>query len=166
MSYIKEYLKIIAYMLIGVVFSFSSFYLFINIFHIIELNKSYSIDINETAMVQDYYQKIDNIEKNVSNFQASSYKGTISTSKMMVVQQNIKQCATVLKSTYLEDIKEINDLTNKNKNLVAKSIKDPMDKIKIAHIFNVADEKPQQLKFILRHCNIKTKKNNWNERNK
>lgn len=106
MSYIKEYLKIIAYMLIGVVFSFSSFYLFINIFHIIELNKSYSIDINETAMVQDYYQKIDNIEKNVSNFQASSYKGTISTSKMMVVQQNIKQCATVLKSTYLEDIKE------------------------------------------------------------
>lgn len=106
MNYIKDYLKIIAYMFIGVVFSFSAFYLYINIFHIIELRKNYSIDISETAMVQDYYQKIDNIEKNISSFKAGSYKGTISTSKMMVVQQNLKQCATVLKSTYLEEIKE------------------------------------------------------------
>ena len=106
MNYIKEYLKIIAYMLIGVVFSFSAFYLFMNVFHTLELKKNYPIDISETAMVQDYYQRIDKIETNISNFQASSYKGTISTSKMMVIQQNLRQCATILKSTYLEEIKE------------------------------------------------------------
>lgn len=106
MGYIKEYLKIISYMLIGIVFSFSAFYLFINIFHSLELDKEYKVDVNETTMVKDYYKRIQTIENNVANFQISSYKGNINPSKMLVIQQNIRQCAIVLKGTYLEDIKE------------------------------------------------------------
>ena len=106
MNYIKEYLKIIAYMLIGIVFSFSAFYLFINVFHSLELEKRYSVDVDQTTMVKDYYKRIETIENNVSNFQVSSYKGTINPSKMLVIQQNIKQCAIVLKGTYLEEISD------------------------------------------------------------
>ena len=110
MNYIKEYLKIIAYMLIGIVFAFSAFYLFINIFHSLELEKTYIVDVNETTMVKDYYRRIQTIENNVSNFQVNSYKGTINPSKMLVIQQNIKQCAIILKSTYLEEIKDNNEI--------------------------------------------------------
>ena len=111
MGYIKEYFKIIAYMLIGIVFSFSAFYLFINIFHRLELEKDYSVDVSETTMVKDYYKRISTIENNVANFQVSSYQGTVNPSKMLVIQQNIKQCAVILKSTYLEEIGD-NDVIN------------------------------------------------------
>lgn len=104
MNYLKDYLKIIAYMLIGIVFAFSTFYLFINIFHYLELKKEYVIDISETAIVKDYYSRLETIEKNISNFQVNNYKGTVNPSKMLVIQQNIKQCTSIMKDTYLESI--------------------------------------------------------------
>lgn len=107
MEYIRDYLKIVSYMLIGVVFSFSAFYLFINIFHVLELEKEYYVDVSEATTIKDYYNRIQKIEANISNFSINNYKGTITPSKMLVIQENIRQCATIFKSTYLEEI--IND---------------------------------------------------------
>lgn len=115
MEYIKGYFKLMAYMIMGIVFAFSSFYLFINIFHSIELNKKVSIKVNESTVVQEYYNRITNIENNIKNFDANSYKGTdVSAGKMLVIQQNLRQCASIMKDTYLESLKEKNSIDIKD----------------------------------------------------
>ena len=128
--------------------------------------------LGKDSFVSTFSEKYDNVENNIANIGHISnthplYQNLLELTNPIESDAYIKNQELIkeLKSKFNKTndktalIKEINDLTNKNKNLVAKSIKDPMDKIKIAHIFNVADEMPQQLKFILRHCNIKTKKN-------
>ena len=128
--------------------------------------------LGKDSFISTFSEKYDNVENNIANIGHISnthplYQNLLELTNPIESDAYIKNQELIkeLKSKFNKTndktalIKEINDLTNKNKNLVAKSIKDPMDKIKIAHIFNVADEKPQQLKFILRHCNIKTKKN-------
>ena len=128
--------------------------------------------LGKDSFISTFSEKYDNVENNIANIGHISnthplYQNLLELTNPIESDAYIKNQELIkeLKSRFNKTndktilIKEINDLTNKNKNLVAKSIKDPMDKIKIAHIFNVADEKPQQLKFILRHCNIKTKKN-------
>lgn len=115
MEYIKGYFKLMAYMIMGIVFAFSSFYLFINIFHSIELNKKVSIKVNESTVVQEYYNRITNIENNIKNFDANRYKGTdVSAGKMLVIQQNLRQCASIMKDTYLESLKEKNSIDIKD----------------------------------------------------
>lgn len=128
--------------------------------------------LGKDSFISTFSEKYDNVENNIANIGHISnthplYQNLLELTNPIESDAYIKNQELIkeLKSRFNKTndktilIKEINDLTNKNKNLVAKSIKDPMDKIKIAHIFNVADEMPQQLKFILRHCNIKTKKN-------
>jgi len=106
MNFIKDYLKVISYMLIGVVFSVSSFYLFINIFHSLEINREYVVNVGETELVKNYYERIANIQANVQNFNYRTYTGTVDSTKMLTIQQNFKQCANILSDTYLEELKD------------------------------------------------------------
>ena len=128
--------------------------------------------LGKDGFISTFSEKYDNVENNIANIGHISnthplYQNLLELTNPIESDAYIKNQELIkeLKSQFNKKndktalIKEINDLTNKNKNLVAKSIKDPMDKIKVAHIFNVADGMPQQLKFILRHCSIKTKKN-------
>ena len=128
--------------------------------------------LGKDSFISTFSEKYDNVKNNIANIGHISnthplYQNLLELTNPIESDAYIKNQELIkeLKSRFNKTndktalIKEINDLTNKNKNLVAKSIKDPMDKIKIAHIFNVADEMPQQLKFILRHCSVKTKKN-------
>lgn len=128
--------------------------------------------LGKDGFISTFSEKYDNVENNIANIghisnTHSLYQNLLELTNPIESDAYIKNQELIkeLKSRFNKAndnaalIKAINDLTNKNKNLVAKSIKDPMDKIKIAHIFNLADEKYVQLKFILRHCNIKTKKN-------
>lgn len=110
MNYIKEYLKIISYILIGAVFSFSVFYLYINIFHSLELKKEYYVNMNQSTMVKDYYTRITKIENNISTFNQANYSGTIPVTKMQSIKQNLTNCSNILKNTYLEEIKNNNSI--------------------------------------------------------
>lgn len=105
MEYLKDYIKIMAYMLIGLVFAIASFYLFINVFHSLEISREYPIVMSDATLVNDYDQRIKTIEKNISTFQVSTYKGEVNSTKMMLIQQNLKQCTLILKDTYLEEIR-------------------------------------------------------------
>ena len=128
--------------------------------------------LGKDSFISTFSEKYDNVENNIANIGHISnthplYQNLLELTNPIESDAYIKNQELIkeLKSKFNKTndktalIKEINDLTNKNKNLVAKSIKAPIDKTKVAHIFNVANEMPQQLKFILRHCNIKTKKN-------
>lgn len=104
MGFIKDYLKVISYMLIGIVFSVSSFYLFINIFHSLEINREYTVDVGDTALVKNYQERLVTIENNVQNFNYRTYTGAVDSTKMLMIQQNLKQCAIILNDTYLNEI--------------------------------------------------------------
>ena len=105
MDYLRDYFKIISYMLIGLAFAVASFYLFINIYHSLEIHREYPIIMNEATLVKDYDERIKTIEKNISSFQISTYKGEVNSTKMMLIKQNLNQCVSVLKGTYLEEIR-------------------------------------------------------------
>lgn len=127
--------------------------------------------LGKDGFVSTFSEKYDNVQNNVANIGSISkthslYQDLLELTNPTESDAYIKNQELIkdLKSQFNKTndktalIKEINDLTNKNKNLVAKSVKDPIDKAKIAHIFCVADEKPQKLKYILRNCNLKNKK--------
>ena len=106
MGYFKTYFKLMAYMISGIVFAFSSFYLFINIFHSIEISKKINFDAENSSVVQDYYNSIANIEKNISGFDANRFVSNgVSPGKMLVIKENLNQCANIMKNTYLDDLK-------------------------------------------------------------
>ena len=46
MEFFKQYLKIINYTLIGLVFAFTSFYLLANGYHYLELRKDYHVELS------------------------------------------------------------------------------------------------------------------------
>ncbi len=127
--------------------------------------------LGKDGFVSTFSEKYDNVQNNIANIGSISkthslYQDLLELTNPTESDAYIKNQELIkdLKSRFNKTndktalIKEINDLTNKNKNLVAKSIKDPIDKAKIAHIFRVVDEKPQKLKYILRNCNLKNKK--------
>ncbi len=105
MEYIRGYLKIIGYVLCGLVFSFSAFYLLINIYHMIELKKEVQINIDEQPLVIDYDNGIKQIESKIANFDSTKYEGEIGTMKMLFVENSLKQCVKALKKTNLEQLR-------------------------------------------------------------
>lgn len=110
MNYVKEYLKIISYILVGAVFSFSVFYLYINIFHSLELSKKYNVNVSESTTVKSYYDRINTIENNIKSFNTATYSGTVATTKMQSIRQNLTNCVNSLKGTYLEEIRNSNSV--------------------------------------------------------
>lgn len=127
--------------------------------------------LGKDGFISTFSEKYDNVENNIANIGHISnahplYQNLLELTNPTESDAYIKNQELIkeLKSQFnrTDDktalIREINDLTNENKNLVAKSIKDPIDKTKVAHIFNVTEEKLPQLKYILRNCNQKNKK--------
>ena len=127
--------------------------------------------LGKDGFVSTFNEKYDNVQNNIVNIGQISethplYQSLLEltnpteSDKYLENQELIQKLKSQFNKTKDKSalIKEINDLTNKNKNLIAKSIKDPMDKAKVAHIFNVVDDSPQQLKYILRNCNQSNKK--------
>ncbi|MDD6223530.1 MAG: hypothetical protein PUB18_00830 [bacterium] len=111
MGYIKRYLNIISYLLLGIVFSCSSFYLFINVFHFLELNQSHLIVVADQDIVLDYDQKIHTIKSNIEVFNRDYYHGEIDSTAMLKIQQGLQQCVSILNSTYLEKVRDQSALT-------------------------------------------------------
>lgn len=92
MVFIKQYIKIISYALMGLVFSFAAFYLLINAYHYLELRKDYIDDFDNEALVLSFQEKMARVSNNISGFDANRYSGNIETSKMIVISSNLNAC--------------------------------------------------------------------------
>lgn len=92
MEFIKQYIKIINYSLLGLVFAFSSFYILNNAYHYLEVRKNYTTNFDSQALVVEMDQTLANISKNISGFNSNSYRGNISNTKMMTIHNNLKGC--------------------------------------------------------------------------
>lgn len=84
--------------------------------------------------------------------------------KYLENQENIKDLKSRFGKTQGKEkedlIREINEFTVKNKNLVANSIKDYRDKIALVQVFNMMKDNFNRLNWFLKNCNLKTKGSN------
>ena len=107
MDFLKQYIKIINYALMGLVFGFASFYILANGYHYLEIRKDYVINFDNQILVKDIQKKLDNINTNISSFNVNSYKGNISNNRMSQIHQNLKSCVVKFNNdTYKNLIKQ------------------------------------------------------------
>ena len=94
-SFIKNYLRLISYTVIGLVFLISSFYLVINYYHSEELKTT--LYISEGDLVyQSFNNKLEQLEANLNKFNS---KKTVNTSPVLSKMYNkLISCKSVLKS--------------------------------------------------------------------
>lgn len=111
MDFLKQYLKIINYALIGLVFAFASFYLLSNAYHYLEIRKDFITDFNNQPLVLDFEEKMQNVSKNISSFSTSNYKGNVNINQMQVIYYNLKACTESFKNETIKSMKEKNKIT-------------------------------------------------------
>ena len=126
--------------------------------------------LGKKDFINTFSLKIDNVENNIEKIgdiefdhplieQLLELTNPIESAKYKENEQKIKALKSKFKET--EDktslIKEINDITNANKNLVAKSIKDPIDKVKLAHVFYRMRNDEKKLRYVLNSSRSNTK---------
>lgn len=111
MEFIKQYVKIINYALIGLVFGFAWFYLLANAYHYLEIRKDHYVNLDSQPLVKEIETKLNNVMNNVSSFNTNTYKGNIPNSKMMVISQNLKSCVSSFNNDVYKDIKSKNKIS-------------------------------------------------------
>ena len=103
MEFIKKYLSIINYCLLGIIFSFTSFFIIINILHYSEISKTYSVDFNTYSITNSIENNIKKINENIDVFDMSTYNGSISVDAFNTAKLRIKECINDIKNDkYLE----------------------------------------------------------------
>lgn len=111
MDFIKQYLKIINYALMVLVFAFASFYLLSNAYHYLELRKDFYTDFDNQSLVLDIEDKMNQVTENLSVFDANTYHGNISTSQMLVVSTNLKACIDSFHNETMQNMKGKKQIT-------------------------------------------------------
>ena len=109
MEFLKQYLRIINYSIMGIIFAFSSFYVLANLYHYFEIRRDYVVNVKALPVINNINNNITSINKNIKSFNANNYKGKIPTTTMMKINQNLKTCVDSINN---ESYKEI---LNKNK---------------------------------------------------
>lgn len=105
MTFFKQYIKVVNYILIGIVFGFSSFYILINCYHYLEIRKDYYMDFASQSAISDIDKKINTINQNISNFSVNNYDGNISKNQMMTIYQNLNSCINSFNNSKYNNIK-------------------------------------------------------------
>lgn len=111
MEFFKQYLKIINYTLIGLVFAFTSFYLLANGYHYLELRKDYHVEFNSQPLVTSFENKIKTVNDNISKFNANTYQGSIPVNKMQVFYHNLKTCNDKFSNETIKNMKDKDKIT-------------------------------------------------------
>lgn len=111
MDFFKQYIKIINYALIGLVFAFASFYLLSNAYHYLEIRKDFIADFGSQPLVLDFEEKMQNVSTNISSFTTSNYSGNIPMNQMQVIYYNLKACTESFNNKTIQDMKEKDRIT-------------------------------------------------------
>jgi len=111
MEFIKQYIKIINYALIGLVFAFAGFYLLSNAYHYLEIRRDFITDFNTQPLVIDVEEKMKNVSENISSFNANNYKGTVGINQMQVIYYNLKACSESFNNETIKSMKEKDRIT-------------------------------------------------------
>ena len=111
MIFLKQYLKLISFSLMTLVFMFSSFYLFANLYHYFEIRKDFYTNFDTQSLVLNLDEKLGKIQENISSYDANTYAGSVPTNQMTLVSQNLNQCVTYFKNDYLNSMRGKNKIS-------------------------------------------------------
>ena len=102
-----EYINIFAYVIVGLVFGFSFFLLFLNFYHYKEVNTKVNISANAVDNREKTTEKLNKIKTNASLYQQSTYNGKNNIYDMNAIQIKLNSCVKIFES------EEYNNLANK-----------------------------------------------------
>ena len=111
MEFFKQYLKIINYAMMGLVFSFASFYLLSNAYHYLEIRKDLILDFNSQPLVKNLDQKVEKINENLSSFSIDNYHGDISVNQVQLIYFNLKSCVESFQNETIQSMRDKNKIT-------------------------------------------------------
>lgn len=110
-KFIIEYIRIIGYTIVGLVFAYSSFYLLINLYHSKELARTVNIEVKEDAAYVSVGNKVEQVKNNISSFSSSKYKGSIPVHYLLTIQGRIENCARQFENETFLNLKDKKSLT-------------------------------------------------------
>jgi len=108
MDIIREYFKILAYSLLGLVFAFASFYLLANLYHYLEIRKDFVTDFSKQSIIVNIEDSLDKIKNNVNKFNPNTYNGSVSVTKMTNIKNNILSCVDNIDNEEYKKLKASN----------------------------------------------------------
>jgi len=92
MDFMKQYFKVIGYMLMGLVFIFSSFYLLANAYHYLEIRKDYIVDFDQLPVVDSIKKNLEDTTANINAFDPNTYTGSLPVNTMILIKENLTNC--------------------------------------------------------------------------
>lgn len=111
MEFLKQYLKIINYALIGLVFAFACFYLLSNAYHYLEIRKDFITNFDSQPLVTNFEQKIQNAKQNIASFSTTNYQGNIPMNQMQVIYYNLKACTDSFENETIQSMRGKDKIT-------------------------------------------------------
>ena len=106
---ILEYINVFAYAVVGIVFGFSFFLLFINFYHYKEINETINVKEEMENYKQKTEEKLTKIKDNISLYQQNTYNGRNNIYDMNSIQIKLNSC---VKSFESEEYKNLTDKEN------------------------------------------------------
>ena len=92
MKIIKEFSYVFAFSITGLIFGFSFFLLFSNIYSYKEVNSSYEVQDTEFTTYKEMKQKLNSIREIANSFDSNNYKGQEDLFSMVQVQSKLNIC--------------------------------------------------------------------------
>lgn len=102
-----EYINVFAYAVVGIVFGFSFFLLFINFYHYKEINETINVKEEMENYKQKTEEKLTKIKDNISLYQQNTYNGKNNIYDMNSIQIKLNSCVKSFES------EEYKNLANK-----------------------------------------------------
>ena len=109
MKIIKEFSYVFAFSITGLIFGFSFFLLFSNIYSYKEVNSSYEVQDTEFTTYREMKQKLNSIREIANSFDPNNYKGQEDLFSVVQVQSKLNTCVDKI------DTSSFDKLLTKNK---------------------------------------------------
>lgn len=110
-AFIRQYCKIIAYSLMGLVFAFASFFLIINLYHQSEISRIYPVNFEEDAAMKKFNHSISTIDENLKDFNSNRYKGDLTAFQIMTAHAKLKECSEKLNSDVMKEFQSKKEIS-------------------------------------------------------
>ena len=93
-----DYCNALAYTIIGLVFGFSFFLLFINFYHYQELDYSLDVTSYNATNKEEVLSKVQQIKDNISVYDQSTYNGNLNIYGLNAVKLKLSSCIEIIES--------------------------------------------------------------------
>ena len=105
-----EYANIFAYTITGLVFGCAFFLLFINFYHMQELNETVDVSLYNDNNKSSIESKVQTIKDNIGVYSQSTYRGNLSIYGLNNVQARLQNCIAIIESDDMMKYFELDEI--------------------------------------------------------